>query len=146
MSTVLGCTHLEPVLETGLSAEETLRRQVWEILAGLAPRAHHPERRTVQRFPYPTLLYLTPVASDGITPSGESIVVVGKHLSEQGLGFFYQQPLPNRRMIASLEGKESRWIGFVVDITWCRFTRHGWYDSGGRFLHAVPSPIGRQDR
>jgi len=49
-------------------------------------------------------------------------------------------------MIASLEGKETRWVGFLVDITWCRFTQHGWYDSGGRFLHAVPSPIERQAR
>jgi hypothetical protein len=146
MSTVLGCTQLDQFAETGLSAEETLRRQVWEILAGLGPQAHHPERRTVQRFPYPNLLYLTPVAGDGITPSGDSIVVVGKHLSERGLGFFYQHPLPNRRMIASLEGKDARWVGFLVDITWCRFTQHGWYDSGGRFLHATPSPIERQVR
>ena len=110
-------------------------------MAGLGPQAHHPERRTVQRFPYPNLLYLTPVAADGMTPAGDSIVVVGKHLSERGLGFFYQHPLPNRRMIASMEGKDARWVGFLVDITWCRFTQHGWYDSGGRFLHAVPSPI-----
>ena len=68
MSTVLGCTQVDQVVGTGLSAEETLRRQVWEILAGLGPQAHHPERRTVQRFPYPNLLYLTPVAGDGITP------------------------------------------------------------------------------
>src|SRR4029078_2362948 len=67
MSIVLGCTQLDHLVETGLSAEETLRRQVWEILAGLAPQAHHPERRTVQRFPYPNLLYLTPVGDDGIT-------------------------------------------------------------------------------
>jgi hypothetical protein len=141
MSTVLGCTQLEQVVETGLSADEALRRQVWGLLAGLAPQAHHPERRTVQRFPYPNLLYLTPVAADGMTPAGDSIVVVGKHLSERGLGFFYQYPLPNRRMIASLEGKDARYVGFLVDITWCRFTQHGWYDSGGRFLCAVPSPI-----
>jgi hypothetical protein len=144
MSTVLGCTQLDQVVETGLSAEESLRRQVWGLLAGLGPQAHHPERRTVQRFPYPNLLYLTPVAPDGVTPAGESIVVVGKHLSERGLGFFYQHPLPNRRMIATLEGKDGRWVSFLVDITWCRFTQHGWYDSGGRFLHVVPSPIERR--
>lgn len=141
MSTLLGCPHLEQLVEAGLSADELMRRNVWEILAGLGPRGHHPERRTVQRFPFPQLLYLTPVGADGITPAGDSLVVAGKHLSEHGLGFFYQRPLPDRRMIASLEGRDSQYLGFLIDITWCRFTRHGWYDSGGRFLQSVPSPI-----
>jgi hypothetical protein len=141
MSTVLGCPKLEPAVDSKLSADDLLRRQVWEILAGLVPRAHHPERRGMQRFPYPHLLYLTPVEEDGVSPAGSSIVVVGKHLSERGLGFFYQHPLANRRMIASLEVQPSRYVGFLLDITWCRFTQHGWYDSGGRFLQAVPSPV-----
>ena len=88
---------------------------------------------------------VTPAGEDGLSPAGESIVVVGKHLSERGLGFFYQQPLPHRRMIASLEGQEA-WAGFLINITWCRFTRHGWYESGGRFLQAVPAPVPQHDR
>jgi hypothetical protein len=142
MSTVLGCAGFEPVVEPQLPQDELVRRQVWGILSGLCPRGHNPERRSVQRFPYPHLLYLTPVSADGVTAEGESIVVVGKHLSERGLGFFYQQPLPHRRMIASLESAEQRWVGFLVDITWCRFTQHGWYDSGGRFLQVAPASIG----
>jgi hypothetical protein len=143
MSTALGHLQLERVAEMAPPANEPLRRQVWGILAGLYPPGKTCERRADQRFPYPHLLYLTPVGDDGISAAGESVVVVGKHLSEHGLGFFYQQPLPNRRMIASLQAQESRWLGFLIDITWCRFTQHGWYDSGGRFLQAVPSPIGR---
>jgi hypothetical protein len=146
MSTLLGCPHVAHIVETGLPTDEVVRRQVWEILAGLGVRAHHPERRSVQRFPYPNLLYLTPVGNDAISPAGESIVVVGKHVSERGLGFFYQQPLPNRRMIASLETQDSRFVSFLIDITWCRFTQHGWYDSGGRFLQAVASPIAPRAR
>jgi hypothetical protein len=141
MSTVLGLTSVEPLADVAMPTDEHVRRQVWGILAGLCPRGHNPERRTVQRFPFPHLLYLTPTVGDSGTPTGDSIVVVGKHLSERGLGFFYQQPLVHRRMIASLEGPEQRWLGFLVDITWCRFTQHGWYDSGGRFLAAVPSPL-----
>jgi hypothetical protein len=141
MSTVLGCAQLGQMVEAGLPTDELVRGQVWEILAGLVPRGHNSERRAVQRYPYPNLLYLTPVGTDGVSPSGDSIVVVGKHLSERGLGFFYQQPLPNRRMIASLQSQESRFVAFLIDITWCRFTQHGWYDSGGRFLQAVASPI-----
>ena len=146
MSSVLGCPQTQPALDAGLPPDEIVSRRVWQIIASLCPQGHHPERRTAQRFPYPKLLYLTGVAENGITPRDDSIAVVGKHLSERGLGFYYQQPLPNRRMIASLEGPEADWYGFLIDITWCRFTEHGWYDSGGRFLMAVPSPISARRR
>jgi hypothetical protein len=141
MSTVLSFPQLEMPATSGLLPEELVGQQVWRILAGLYPPGKVIERRADQRFPFPHLLYLTPVGSDGVSPTSESVVVVGKHLSERGLGFFYQQPLPYRRMIASLAMQDSRWAGFLIDITWCRFTQHGWYDSGGRFLQAVPSPI-----
>ncbi len=139
MSIVLGCPPLECLPEVGPVSDDAIRRQVWGILAGLYPR-RTPERRADQRFPYPYLLYLTPV-QNGTSPASDSVVVVGKHLSERGLGFYYREPLPYRRMIASLEMRDSHWAGFLIDITWCRFTQHGWYDSGGRFLQIVPSPI-----
>jgi len=144
MSTLLTFEHPVPLPETIVSTDDVVRHQVWGILAALYPPGKAGERRLDQRFPYPHLLYLTPVAQDGRTPIGDAIVVVGKHLSERGLGFFYQQPLPYRRMIASLELPDGRWAGFLIDITWCRFTQHGWYDSGGRFLQIVPSPLERR--
>lgn len=141
MSLVLGYPQLERVADAGPLHDDEVRRQVWEILAGLYPRSDTPDRRFAQRFPYPHLLYLTQVRDDGVSPAANSVVVVGKHLSERGLGFFYQhQPLPNRRVIASLE-VQSRWAGFLMDILWYRFTQHGWYEGGGRFLQSVPSPI-----
>ncbi|MBN2579142.1 MAG: hypothetical protein JXB10_09145 [Pirellulales bacterium] len=120
--------------------EDELRLQVWGLLSALYPRLDLPERRKETRYPFPYLVHLTPVGADGITPEGETIVVVGKHLSEQGLGFYHPKPLPHRRMIASLES-QGRWLGFLIDLNWCRFTRQGWYESGGRFLQAVLSPI-----
>jgi hypothetical protein len=119
--------------------DEQVRRQVWGLLAGLYPTGSLPERRIDQRFPYPYLIYLTPVQNG--KPLADSVVVAGKHLSERGLGFYHQRPLPYRHMIASLQGHDARWLGFLIDITWCRFTQHGWYDSGGRFLQSVPSPV-----
>ena len=144
MSTLVGSVPLHPVALASPPADDLMRQQIWSILAGLYPRGKAAERRIDQRFPYPRLLYLTPVGNNGLTPVAESVVVVGKDLSERGLGFFYQQPLPHRRMIASLELPEARWAGFLIDITWCRFTLHGWYDSGGRFMQAVTSPIVRR--
>jgi len=121
--------------------DEDIRTQVWGILTTLYPHNRAGERRHESRYPFPYLVHLTPVGEDGLTPCGETLVVVGKHLSERGLGFYHPQPLPYRRMIASLEAGNGQWIGFLIDLSWCRFTRKGWYESGGRFLQSVLSPI-----
>jgi hypothetical protein len=144
MSTLLGFPQLDQFGQGLPPVDSAVRDQVYSILSGLYPQGKAAERRTDQRFPYPHLMYLTPVGSDGLVPSGDSVVVVGKNLSLHGLGFYYYEPLPYRRMIASLELPEARWAGFLIDVTWCRFTQHGWYDSGGRFIQAVASPILRR--
>jgi hypothetical protein len=66
-------------------------------------------------------------------------VVVGKDLSDRGLGFFHPHPIPHRRAIVTLEDSSQRGVSLLIDLSWCRFTRHGWYDSGGRFLQIVSS-------
>lgn len=121
-------------------ADDELRAQVWGLLSALYPRNDLLERRRDNRYPFPCLVRLTPVGPDGLTAEGEPIVVVGKHLSEQGLGFYHQQPLPYRRVIASVECGDNRQFAFLLDLTWCRFTKEGWYESGGRFLQAVLAP------
>jgi len=120
---------------------EKVRVQVWRLLEMLYPHGSRIERRSDNRFPYPYLVYLTPVGADGATPQGESIVVVGKHLSDRGFDFYHPQPLPYRRVIASLEAVGGARLAFLMDLNWCRFTRQSWYESGGRFLQVVPLPI-----
>jgi hypothetical protein len=124
------------------SRDEDIRTQVWGILARLYCRNGQVERRREQRYPFPGLIRLTPAAESAAPPDGESLVVVGKHISERGLGFYHARPIPYRRMIASVEAGGGRWLGFLVDLSWCRFTEHGWYESGGRFLESVLSPVG----
>jgi hypothetical protein len=121
--------------------DDEVRAQVWGLLTTLYPHHDLMERRRETRYPFPCLIHLTPVGDDGVTPEGETVVVVGKHLSEHGFGFFHQSPLPHRRMIASLERKKGHWMGFLIDLNWCRFTKGGWYESGGKFLQAVLSPL-----
>jgi hypothetical protein len=121
--------------------DDEVRTQVWGILTTLYPRNDLTERRRDSRYPFPRLVHLTPVGDDGITPEGDTVVVVGKHLSAYGFGFYHQTPLPHRRIIASLEGDKGRWLAFLLDVNWCRFARGGWYESGGRFLQATFSPI-----
>jgi hypothetical protein len=120
--------------------DDEIRAQVWGLLTTLYPHNDMAERRHDSRYPFPYLAHLTPVAADGVTPEGPSVVVVGKHLSESGFGFFHRDPLPHRRMIVSLEGRHEQWVAFLIDLKWCRFTKGGWYESGGRFLEAVNPP------
>jgi hypothetical protein len=122
------------------AAGDDIRTQVWGLLSTLYAKALIGERRRETRYPYPFLVHLTPVGEDGVSPCGERVIVVGKHISERGLGFYHARPLPYRRAIASLEGPRGNWFGFLIDLNWCRFTQ-GWYESGGRFLDSVTSPM-----
>ncbi len=144
MGNTTSSLQLESFLESDGSLCNDVHAQVWDILGGLYPSGNVTERRTEGRYPYPYLIHLTPVGEDEQTPQGESIVAVGKHLSNRGLGFYHPRPLPYRRMIVSLEASDGGIHGFLIDLAWCRFTKQGWYESGGRFLEAVRSPIEQQ--
>ena len=127
--------------DSAQAADDDVRAQVHGLLNSLYPRNNMVERRGEQRFPFPHLLHLTPVSGEGVVEFDETVVVVGKHLSERGLGFYHQQPLPNRQMIVSIELDTGALLGIIIDLTWCRFTKQGWYESGGRFLRLVKSPL-----
>ena len=118
-----------------------VRESARHLLSRLFPERKQIEKRQEQRYPYPHLITLTPLLPDGQTPTEDTIVVAGKHLSESGLGFFHPAPLPYRRVIASLEMPEGGWTAFLMDLSWCRFSRFGWYESGGKFIQLVESPL-----
>ncbi len=120
--------------------DAALRAQVWSVLKGLFPAPVSVERRRGQRYAFPRLIVVTPVASEAATPSGPSMVVSGKDLCESGIGFFHPEPLPHRLVVLTLESGDGELLGFLVDLHRCRFTRQGWYESAGRFLKAVPAP------
>jgi hypothetical protein len=125
-------------------AETELGARVRRELAALYRQGNGIERRRRGRSPYPYLVQLTPVGDDGITPEGPCLVVVGKDLSERGLAFYHPAPLPYRRMVALLETAGGTRLAFLIDVTWCRFKRQGWYESGGRFVQATPVDLTHQ--
>ena len=43
-------------------------------------------------------------------------------------------------MIVSLDTSDGSSLTFLIDLAWCRFTKKGWYESGGRFLEVVEAP------
>lgn len=121
------------------TVDDDIHARVCELLLATQQAGNRLERRSDRRYPYPYLVRLSPVASDGRTPCGPTIVVAGKSLSEGGFGFYHPQPLSHRRMIASFHVGNGRWVGFLIDLPWCRFTAEGWYESGARLLQAVPA-------
>ncbi len=105
----------------GAADQQDVQARVHELLLRMYPPGPPVERRHDRRYPYPNLVRLTPAGANGCVPAGPSVTVVGKNLSERGLGFFHTQPLPERRMIVSFDAGNGRWLGLLVDITWCRF-------------------------
>jgi len=114
---------------------------VHSVLSAVEPAHRASERRREARYPYPYPIHLTPYGDSGRPRVERTFVVIGKHLSEHGLDFYCRAPLAAKRVIASLDCGKEGWIGLVLELSWCRFGRHGWYDNGGRFLARVASPL-----
>ena len=141
MATMTFQSEYDATFDQDFVPEESVRGKIMSLLARLYPQGEVVERRNEQRYPFPYLVHLTPLSDNGMARETETVVVVGKHLSERGLGFYHPKPLPHRRMVASIEAGNGSWLGFVIDLSWCRFTKQGWYESGGRLIQSVPSPV-----
>lgn len=118
--------------------EDEIRAEVRCLIGRIYPGGEFIDRRTERRYPYPYLVRLIPVGKDGRVMHSESVVAVGKHLSDRGIGFYHPKPLPHRQMVVALEATDGVPSAFVVNLGWCRFTRQGWYESGGRFVDVLP--------
>jgi len=122
----------------GSAPEAQVRQTIRQLLADLYPPAPPLDRRRDVRYPFPQLIRLTPVGPDGQhLEMRHPIVVIGKHISERGLAFYHQEPLPYRRAIISFETRQKTWVAFLIDLNWCRFNKLGWYEGGGRLLQRV---------
>jgi hypothetical protein len=95
------------------------------------------ERRSESRIPFPRLIRLKPLSNDDLSATHEDVYVVGKHLAPLGIDFYHHAPIPQRYAVVSLERANEVWVHFILKITWCRFLRPGWYDSGGLFIKVV---------
>ncbi len=125
-----------------LCAGSALAEQVQLLVRRLHPEVTV-ERRHVERYPMPVLLQLTPLDSER-RAADTATIAVGKDISRCGMSFFHERPLPYRRAIVSLEHPEFGRFAAEIDINWCRFTRPGWYVSGGRLLRLMePELLGQ---
>jgi len=97
------------------------------------------ERRSQQRYPLSQLILITPVGKDDVI-LGPPVVGCCKDLSVRGIGFYHPHPLPFRKAIITFDSRTQEDLSVLTVLGWCRFTRRGWYESGGRFVQAVPTP------
>ena len=112
--------------------------QIETLLARLSPAVEQ-ERRRDERVAIPVLLRLTPLDADRHPIVSDATIVVGKNISRRGLSFFHERPLPHRRAIIELAEPGLGTFSAEVDVKWCRFTRPGWYESGGRLIRLAGS-------
>lgn len=114
----------------------TLTTQIEALVSRLHPPIER-ERRHDDRIAIPVLFRLTPLDSNREPIESQAAIVVGKNISRRGLSFFHEQPTPYRRAIIELAQPGLGSFAAEIDVNWCRFTRPGWYESGGRLIRLV---------
>lgn len=121
-------------------AKDRVVRQVHIAMQGILGQSPL-ERRRTKRWAYPHPVHLMPVSISGRLVRDEAVHVIGKHLTLLGLDFYHTQAVPHRRAVASMTLNGEIQIALVLELAWCRFGRHGYYENGGKFLDAIRSPL-----
>jgi len=120
------------------TTDEEIRRIAQQIAQSSRPVWEDLGRRSHERVPFPKLVRFTPLEDDGETLTEEVFYVVGKNLAPLGFDFYHRSPIPNRHALVTLP-LGSRSFTFQIKVSWCRFLKPDWYDSGGRFVQVLES-------
>jgi hypothetical protein len=121
---------------TAKTNRATLTIQIEALLTRLHPTVER-ERRHDDRVAIPVLFRLTPFDSDRQPLEQESSIVVGKNISRRGVSFYHEKPITHRRALIELADPSAGNFVAEIDVSWCRFTKPGWYESGGRLIRSV---------
>ena len=132
------CTHpfnitLATATRPTAKTRTTLTLQIEALLSRLHPVVER-ERRQDDRIAIPVLLRLTPYDDNQRPLDEEALIVVGKNISRRGVSFYHQQSITHRRALIEVADPVAGTFAAEVDISWCRFTKPGWYESGGRLI------------
>ena len=117
----------------GFEARCAIEDAVMTVLGEQHAARLRAERRAAQRYVYPHLISVSPWKR-GAAAEGEKIAACVKDLSTAGIGFFHSVLLPHRLVVVELESRHYGRLSLVTSLLWCRYTRHGWYESGGWFV------------
>ena len=110
-----------------------LARQIENLMSRLHPTVTL-ERRHDGRLELPLLLRLTPLGDDRRPIEKDAVTVIGKNISPGGLSFYHVDSLPFRRAIIRAQDADFSDFAAEIDLSWCRFNKPGWYESGGRLV------------
>src|SRR3954453_11968955 len=113
----------------------TLTIQIEALLSRLHPAVSR-ERRHDDRIAIPVLFRLTPFDTDRQLLDQETLIVVGKNISRRGVSFYHEKPITHRRALIELADPGVGIFVAEIDVTWCRFTKPGWHESGGRLIRS----------
>lgn len=121
------------IAEAADFARATLTNHIEALLNLLHPNVTR-ERRLDDRMAIPVLFRLTPLDANRHPIESQAAIVVGKNMSRRGMSFFHERPTPYRRAIIEIAQPGFGSFAAEIDLNWCRFTRPGWYESGGRLI------------
>ena len=94
------------------------------------------ERRHSKRHIFTRPVYLFPCDPTG-NAREDSILCMGKEISETGFGFFHQHPLPFRFLVLSFAPSLACPHEILMRLKRCRFLGENWYESGAQFVRVV---------
>jgi hypothetical protein len=114
----------------------TLAIQIEALLSRLHPTIER-ERRHDDRIAIPVLFRLTPLDADRQPLEQEASIVIGKNISRRGVSFYHEKQIIHRRAFLELADPSVGRFVAEIDVNWCRFTKPGWYESGGRLIRSA---------
>lgn len=120
-----------------------LTRIVEQVAASWYASGSFAEQRRWHRTVYDRPAILTPVEECTGAPLNGHKIISGRDISPSGFSFTHLDPLACRRAIITFafEDETEPLVAIMLRLSWCRFTRAGVYQSGGKFLNVVPSPL-----
>jgi hypothetical protein len=129
--------------QAGEGARANPRRELgacvaWLLESGLSDRLPL-EKRVHRRYPFRKPITVTPVNSQTGRPDRlKSFSAFGIDISSCGVCFLARQLVPVRKAILSAEGPSGEMVTLLFEPRWVRFTRGGWYQTGGRLVQVLP--------
>lgn len=120
---------------------EAISRIVNQVVASWHSPLALAEQRRWQRVPYDRPAILTLLDDRPLLPHGVHKVVSGRDISPSGFSFTHLDPLACRRAIVTFAFEPEETEAIELRLTWCRFTRAGIYQSGGKFINPAQSPL-----
>lgn len=128
-------------LDVVSTAPNDIKRLVLQVAHFSEPiPASRTDRREHERKPYPHVLSVTPLIDGTLEPASETVSFIGRQISREGIDFFHDYLISEKRVAVGLQSASQSWAHFVLELGWSRFIKGGWYISGGRFTQVISWP------